>query len=37
MLQRARRQLDKVLLEAWERRHEGLPYRSPYEALIMAS
>lgn len=37
ILQRARRQLDKVLLEAWERRQEGLPYRSPYEALIMAS
>ena len=29
--------LEKVLAEEWENRAEGLPYNSPYEALIMAS
>lgn len=29
--------LEKVLAEEWENKVEGLPYDSPYEALIMAS
>ena len=29
--------LEKVLEEEWENKAEGLPYDSPYEALIMAS
>jgi len=29
--------MQKRLAEAWAKRDEGLPYRSPYEALIMAS
>jgi UPF0755 protein len=37
LLTRAKRKLDTVLNSAWETRSVGLPYNSPYEALIMAS
>lgn len=36
-LQRANSTLQKVLNEEWEKREEGLPFESPYEALILAS
>ena len=36
-LLRAFRQMETVLNEEWQHRMGGLPYRSPYEALIMAS
>ena len=36
-LRRALRQMETVLSEEWEKRMVGLPYRSPYQALIMAS
>ena len=37
LLSRAHKKLLAVLDEEWQQRDEGLPYRSPYEALIMAS
>jgi len=37
LLQQARKRLDQVLEEEWAQRAEGLPYRKPYDALIMAS
>ena len=37
LLRQAYRRQMKRLQEAWEARSEGLPYKSPYEALIMAS
>lgn len=37
LLRRAFERLDNVLEAEWEKRAEGLPYESPYEALIMAS
>jgi UPF0755 protein len=37
LLQRALTRLEAVLAEEWLQRSEGLPYRDPYEALIMAS
>lgn len=37
LLQRAFTRLDTVLNEEWQQRREGLPYKDPYEALIMAS
>lgn len=36
-LRRAFRQMEAVLHEEWNKRMIGLPYRSPYEVLIMAS
>lgn len=37
ILARAWRAQQRHLTQAWEGRADGLPYRSPYEALIMAS
>ncbi|ACR12214.1 conserved hypothetical protein [Teredinibacter turnerae T7901] len=37
ILLRAYWRMKSVLSEEWEQRAEGLPYSSPYEALIMAS
>jgi len=37
ILARASRRMQTVLDAAWRTRREGLPYDSPYEALIMAS
>lgn len=36
-LRRAYAAAEKVLQEEWQGRDNGLPYRAPYEALIMAS
>jgi len=37
LLKQASARLDQVLDEEWARRADGLPYRKPYDALIMAS
>lgn len=37
LLKKANARLEAVLTEEWQQRAEGLPYRDPYEALIMAS
>lgn len=37
LLKQAHARLDLVLDEEWRKRAEGLPYRKPYDALIMAS
>lgn len=37
LLLRAHHQMQQVLQEAWRSRPPGLPYKSPYEILIMAS
>ncbi|SJN55433.1 putative aminodeoxychorismate lyase [Vibrio ruber DSM 16370] len=37
ILKRANQKLKSVLQNAWENRQEGLPLRSPYEALTLAS
>lgn len=36
-LQRAHRAMEEYLIHAWEKRDEGLPLQSAYEALILAS
>jgi len=36
-LQRAYQTMTRVLMEEWDNRADGLPYKSAYEALIMAS
>lgn len=37
LLQRAFARLESVLADEWQGRSEGLPYKEPYQALIMAS
>ncbi len=37
LLKQARTRLDQVLDEEWANRADGLPYRKPYDALVMAS
>ena len=37
LLKKANARLETVLAEEWQQRAEGLPYREPYDALIMAS
>jgi len=37
ILRRAYETMERVLGEEWEKREEGLPFQSPYEALILAS
>ena len=37
LLARAYQSMDKILTEEWNKRAENLPFKSPYEALIMAS
>jgi len=37
ILKRAHSKLQRVLNKAWEKRVKGLPFETPYEALIMAS
>ena len=37
LLEKAYDRLDKVLAQEWEQRDPGVPYATPYEALIMAS
>jgi UPF0755 protein len=37
LLQQAYMRLDEVLAKEWAERSSGLPYRDPYQALIMAS
>jgi len=37
LLKRSFQRMENVLATEWENRAEGLPYDSPYEALIMAS
>ncbi|MDX1334265.1 MAG: endolytic transglycosylase MltG [Gammaproteobacteria bacterium] len=37
ILKRAYRSLDNLLSEEWQKRDEGLPLKTPYQALILAS
>ncbi len=37
LIARAVRAMDRRLAAEWAQREQGLPYRSPYEALVMAS
>jgi UPF0755 protein len=37
LLRRAYLSMDEILAEEWQQREKNLPYKTPYEALIMAS
>src|SRR5690606_17046882 len=37
ILRQAYQRMQQVLQQEWEKRDENLPYKTPYEALIMAS
>jgi UPF0755 protein len=37
LIERMKAAMNSVLAEEWEARAEGLPYKNPYEALVMAS
>lgn len=37
LLRRAHQDMETFLLQSWEKRQANLPYKTPYEALIMAS
>ena len=37
LLRQSHERLERVLKEAWAKRAEGLPYQTPYQALVMAS
>ncbi|EAQ97949.1 endolytic transglycosylase MltG [Congregibacter litoralis] len=37
ILHEAHRMMEEALVEVWGQRQQGLPYRDPYDALIMAS
>jgi len=37
LLKRAYNAMQKILQEAWQQREQNLPFKTPYEALIMAS
>lgn len=37
LLQQAFKRMEQRLASEWDQREEGLPYKTPYEALIMAS
>ena len=37
VLVRAHKRLNEVLAEEWQKKSEGLPYSTPYQALILAS
>ena len=37
LLQRAYTAMQTILQQEWQNREQGLPYKTPYEALIMAS
>ncbi len=37
LLQRAYKSMQEILKDEWDKREQGLPFKTPYEALIMAS
>lgn len=37
LLQRAYKSMQEILQDEWDKREQGLPFKTPYEALIMAS